>query len=88
MRPVALVGVLALALAGCVGGGTVEERLVIQECPPIEPADFPIAELPTDRPTQPEHVEPWWLRAEEAYLSCRDAVDGYRDILDRAREAR
>ena len=71
-----------LLLSGCIGA---RDRVVVNECPIIPPNTFPIDELPTDRPTQPEHVEPWWLKTEAAYLSCRDAVDGYREILDRAR---
>ena len=71
-----------LLLAGC---GGASERVIVQECPAIPDETFPIDELPAERPTQPEHVEPWWLEAEAAYASCRDAVDGYREILDRAR---
>ena len=76
----------ALFLTGCIAVRS--DSPPILECPVIESRDFPIKELPTERPRQPEHVEPWFLEAEDAYLSCRDAVDGYREILERARRTR
>ena len=73
------------AIAGC--GVTLGERPIeINECPIIADTIFPCPVLPDDMPLETiEAMQGTYLRTVAAYLDCRDAVDGYREILMRVR---
>ena len=75
---------LTLALHGCAGMG-----VSFNECPVIPDTILPckiILDESTALPGTPEEATSAYLRLKVAYLDCVDAIAGYREILQRARE--